>query len=118
MVKATARIGKELPVDDITACCSTGLTQPIPRDEAERLAHVLKAVAEPARLQLLSLIRSNGEACACDLYEPLRLSQPTVSHHLKVLTEAGLLHREQRGTWAWFSINPARLRDLRDLFTH
>ncbi|MGB5016355.1 MAG: metalloregulator ArsR/SmtB family transcription factor, partial [Candidatus Nanopelagicales bacterium] len=64
------------------------------------------------------LIRSNGEACACDLYEPLGLSQPTVSHHLKVLTEAGLIHREQRGTWAWFTINPARLRDLRELFTH
>ncbi|MGB2737434.1 MAG: metalloregulator ArsR/SmtB family transcription factor, partial [Candidatus Nanopelagicales bacterium] len=118
MAKSAGTIGKTLPVDDITACCSTGLAQPMSRDEAERLAHVLKAVADPARLQLLSLIRSNGEACACDLYEPLGLSQPTVSHHLKVLTEAGLIHREQRGTWAWFTINPARLRDLRELFTH
>lgn len=118
MAKSAVRVGKALPVDDITECCSTGLAQPIPREEAEPLAHVLKAVADPARLQLLSLIRSNGEACACDLYEPLGLSQPTVSHHLKVLTEAGLIHREQRGTWAWFTINPARLRDLRELFAH
>ncbi|MGV1037335.1 MAG: ArsR/SmtB family transcription factor [Candidatus Nanopelagicales bacterium] len=117
MAKSAVKIGKVLPVDDISACCTAGLAQPIPRDEAERLAHVLKAVADPARLQLLSLIRSNGEACACDLYEPVGLSQPTVSHHLKVLTEAGLIEREQRGTWVWFTINPARLRDLREFFT-
>lgn len=76
------------------------------------LARLLKAVADPARLQLLALIRAAGEACACDLTEPLGLSQPTVSHHLKVLTDAGLLQRQQRGQWAWFRVADDRLRDL------
>lgn len=116
MAKAPIEVGAPITVADISACCTTGLGTPIPRSEAERLAHVLKAVADPARLQLLSLIKSSGEACACDLNEPVGLSQPTVSHHLKVLTEAGLIHREQRGTWAWFSINDERMRDLSALF--
>ena len=107
---------KLLPLDDITSCCSAGLAQPIARQEAEQLARLLKAVADPARLQLLSLVRSGGEACACDLNEPVGLSQPTVSHHLKVLVEAGLLTREQRGTWAWFKVNEERMNDLANLF--
>lgn len=101
---------------DAALCCSPGLSQPIDRPEAEVLARVLKAVADPARLQLLALIRSGGQVCACDLYEPVGLSQPTVSHHLKVLTDAGLLHREQRGTWAWFSVNGDRMDELARLF--
>ncbi|NQU36324.1 MAG: helix-turn-helix transcriptional regulator [Actinobacteria bacterium] len=88
----------------------------MPRPDAERLAAILKAVAHPARLQLLSIIKSSGEACACDLTAPIGLSQPTVSHHLKLLTEAGLIEREQRGTWAWFRVNPERLQDLGQLF--
>lgn len=107
---------RELPVIDISACCAEGLREPLERDEAERLAAVLKAVADPARLRLLSLIRASGEACACELTEPIGLSQPTVSHHLRVLTEAGLLRREQRGQWAWFRIQPDRLADLSRLF--
>ena len=105
--------------DPIDACCRNGLTSPLSRDDAEALAHVLKAVADPVRLQLLSIIASNpnGEACACDLNEPVGLSQPTVSHHLKVLTQAGILQREQRGTWAWFSLNPERLKAISSLFT-
>ncbi len=106
----------ELPVIDISACCESGLAEPLGREDAERLAKVLKAVADPVRLQLLSLIRSSGEACACDLTEPVGLSQPTVSHHLKVLTQAGLIHREQRGQWAWFSADADRLADLGTLF--
>lgn len=98
--------------DSATACCNPGLGQPLARDDAEALAHVLKAVADPTRLQLLSLISSAPEICACDLYEPVGLSQPTVSHHLKVLSEAGLITREQRGTWAWFSLNPEALRAI------
>ena len=96
------------------ACCPDGLATPIDRGTAERLARVLKAVADPARLQLLSLIRSsaNAEACVCDLTVPLALSQPTVSHHLRVLTEAGLVDRSSRGTWAWYSINEDRLQEL------
>ena len=95
------------------ACCPTGLTEPMDRSTAEELARLLKAVADPARLQLLALLRSseNCEACACDLTEPLGLSQPTVSHHLKVLTEAGILGREKRGYWTWYFVVPSRLHE-------
>ena len=102
---------------DLAACCATGLQNPLDRDEAEQLARVLKAVADPGRLQLLSIIRSKGEACACDLNEPLGLSQPTVSHHLKVLVEAGLISREQRGQWAWFRAEEDTIRHLGRLFS-
>lgn len=99
-------------------CCPTGLAAPLERDQATALAQLLKAVADPSRLQLLALIRASdsGEVCACDFTEPLGLSQPTVSHHLKVLTDAGLIRREQRGTWAWFSIEPERLSELAAIF--
>ncbi len=106
-----------LPVVDLGACCENGLGERIDRDDAEQLARVLKAVADPARLQLLSIIKSGGEACACDLVDAVGLSQPTVSHHLKVLTEAGLITREQRGQWAWFHPRHERIADLRRLFS-
>jgi len=85
------------------ACCPV-LDRLIGDDEAEQVARVFKALADPARVKLLSLIATSpgGEACACNLVEPLGLAQPTVSHHLKVLTEAGLVVREKRGTWVWF----------------
>lgn len=100
------------------ACCPEGLSAPVDRPTAQALSGVLKAVADPARLQLLSLIASSeaGERCACDLTEPVGLSQPTVSHHLKVLSDAGLITREQRGTWAWFSIVPERFAELAHVF--
>lgn len=72
----------------------------------------LKALADPTRLRLFSLIASSAERCACDLTEPLGVGQPTVSHHLKVLTEAGLIVREQRGKWAYFSASPEALASL------
>lgn len=88
--------------------------EPLAREEAERLARLLKAVADPTRLQLLSLIQASasGEACVCDLTEPFNLSQPTVSHHLKIMVEAGILQRERRGSWAWYSVSPDGLKDL------
>ncbi|HMM96605.1 metalloregulator ArsR/SmtB family transcription factor [Phycicoccus sp.] len=88
------------------------------REEAERSAILLKAVADPVRLRLLSAIRAtaDGEACVCDLTDLVGLAQPTVSHHLKVLTSAGLLERERRGTWAWYRLVPARLADVRGIF--
>jgi ArsR family transcriptional regulator, arsenate/arsenite/antimonite-responsive transcriptional repressor len=87
---------------------------PLDRDEAERLSRTLKAIADPARLQVLSFLRSrpNGEACACDLVEPLGLAQPTVSHHLKVLYEAGLLEREKRATWVYYRLPGDRLPSI------
>jgi ArsR family transcriptional regulator, arsenate/arsenite/antimonite-responsive transcriptional repressor len=92
---------------------------PLDRDEAERLSRTLKAIADPARLQVLSFLRSrpNGEACACDLVEPLRLAQPTVSHHLKVLYEAGLLEREKRATWVHYRLPDDRLPSIRHALT-
>lgn len=98
------------------ACCD-GIGVPLSRESAEQLARLLKAVADPARLQLLSLIRASegGQACVCDLTEPLGLTQPTVSHHLKVLAEAGLLTKRRRGLRSHFSIDQARLDELATL---
>lgn len=95
--------------------CGAPLTRaPLSAGAATALAHTLKAVADPARLRLLSLVAAHdgGEACVCDLVEPLGLSQPTVSHHLKVLVEAGLLTREKRGVWAYFTLVPEALNAL------
>jgi ArsR family transcriptional regulator len=107
-----------LPVLQGPDCCPAGLSEPMDRGTADALAQLLKAVADPARLQLLSLIltSSEGELCVCDMTEPLGLSQPTVSHHLKVLAAAGLVVREQRGTWAWFSLVPERIAELAAVF--
>jgi ArsR family transcriptional regulator len=86
----------------------------ISAEQAEQLAGVLKAIAEPTRLRLLSLVAAHegGEACVCDLTAPVGLSQPTVSHHLKVLVDAGLLHREKRGVWAYYRLVPDRLSQV------
>ena len=96
-------------------CCPEVLTAPLGADKAEEVASALRVVADPARLRLLSLIATaeGGEACVCNLTEPLGLSQPTVSHHLRVLTDAGLLEREQRGRWAYYRVLPERLELLR-----
>ncbi len=101
-----------------SAQCCSGLRAPLERAEATELSVLLKAVADPVRLQLLSLIRSSDglEACVCDLTDAVGLSQPTVSHHLKVLTEAGVLTRERRGSWAWFTLVPDRLREVAGIF--
>lgn len=90
---------------------------PLTADSASLLAARLKAVADPARLRILSLIQAQpeGEACVCHLTGPLGLSQPTVSHHLKVLHEAGLVVREQRGTWAHYRADADALRELAEL---
>ncbi|WP_331272421.1 ArsR/SmtB family transcription factor [Motilibacter aurantiacus] len=103
-----------LPVASGTACCSAVTGDLLSPTEAERLAVLLKAVAEPTRLRLLSLVAAHEgqEACVCDLTEPVGLSQPTVSHHLKVLVDAGLLEREKRGVWAYYRLVPARLDEL------
>lgn len=95
-------------------CCPTGLAEPLDRETAEDLARLLKAVADPARLQLIALLGAHTDhaACVCDLTGPLELSQPTVSHHLKVLMDAGVVEREKRGYWTWYSLQPGRLAEL------
>ncbi len=96
-------------------CCSPITAEVISEPAAVELAEALKVLADPARLRLLSIIAgsSGGEACACDLTEPLGRSQPTVSHHLSTLVDAGFLTREKRGRWAWFAVVPERLEMLR-----
>ncbi len=101
----------------IEQCCSPLLQAPIQADEARQLATAFKVLGDPARLRILSLIAADpkGEACVCEMVEPLDLSQPTVSHHLKVLREAGLVTSDKRGSWMWYRAVPARLEQLRDV---
>jgi ArsR family transcriptional regulator len=95
-------------------CCSPLARAPLGEAEAIELSSLMKALADPTRLRLLSqiLAHEGGEACVCDLTEPFSLSQPTVSHHLKVLRDAGLVTSERRGTWVYYTAVPARLAVL------
>lgn len=92
--------------------------EPLSSDAATELAAKLKALADPVRLRLMSAVasRDNGEACVCDLSVGIELSQPTISHHLKVLRTAGLLDSERRGSWVYYRIEPEALRELSQLF--
>ncbi|MFJ9388738.1 ArsR/SmtB family transcription factor [Nocardioides sp. NPDC101246] len=96
------------------ACCAPLTCGALDDDQADVLARMFKALGDPNRVKLLSIIAAaeDQEACVCDLTEPVGLSQPTVSHHMKLLVEAGLVTREQRGRWAYFSIVPAALDSL------
>ena len=95
-------------------CCTPLLTVSLPESDASLLAERFKALADPARLRMLSLVSERGEVCGCELVEPLGLSQPTVSHHLKVLHGAGLLERERRGRWIHYRVDQASVDGLRD----
>ena len=99
---------------DPAACCAPVTAGVLDIPAAERLARTFKALRDPARVRLVSIIAAqpNREACVCDLTGPVGLSQPTVSHHLKILTEAGVLAREERGRWAYFRLVPDSLRTL------
>jgi ArsR family transcriptional regulator len=96
------------------ACCPPLSAQPLSEEQAEQIAPLLKALAEPVRLRLMSLVasRAGGEACVCDLNDAFHLSQPTISHHLKVLYEAGLLDREKRGVWVYYRARTEALASL------
>jgi ArsR family transcriptional regulator len=93
------------------ACCAPLVREPLDAAQADDLARTIKALADPTRLRLLSIVAASEgeEACVCDLTEPVGLSQPTVSHHLRILTEAGFLTRSKRGTWAFFKLVPDAL---------
>jgi len=99
---------------DGASCCTPARGATMTAEDAERTARTLKALADPARLRLLSIIAAHdgGEACVCDLTEPVGLSQPTVSHHLKVLADAGFVTREKRGVWAYYTLVPEAVRGL------
>jgi ArsR family transcriptional regulator len=105
------------PLPLLADCCSPVVRQVIKPDEAAVLAAGFKALSDPARLRLISLVAAHAgqEACVCDLTEPVGLSQPTVSHHLKLLVDAGILAREQRGKWAYYKLVPDTLNTLAGL---
>jgi len=101
---------------DPASCCPPLTQAPLAPSAADELAHAFAVLGDPIRLRLLSLIASQaaGEVCACDLVEPSGRSQPTVSHHLKVLRDAGLVQGDKRGTWVWYRVVPERVTALRD----
>ena len=108
------------PPPAVPSSCRPGtLAEALSRPDADQAAALLKAVADPVRLQLISLIAGapGQEACVCELTPAVGLSQPTVSHHLKVLADAGVVERDKRGTWAWFRLVPARLSQIASAVT-
>ena len=109
----TARFN--VAVEGLDECCPAVLSAPLSEDKAAELAEAFAVLADPARLRLLSLLASAqaGEACVCELVEPLGRSQPTVSHHLKILADAGLIVGEKRGRWVWWKVVPTRLAEVR-----
>ncbi|TMQ90133.1 helix-turn-helix transcriptional regulator [Actinomadura soli] len=113
-------MSKPMELEDVTApvCCAPLSTSDLGEAEAVELAGVFKALADPIRLRLLNMIASaeDGEACVCDLTVPFDLTAPTISHHLKVLRQAGLIDGERRGTWVYYRVIPERLTRLSGLF--
>lgn len=107
----------KVAVSALEECCPAVLSAPLTEDRAEELALAFAVLADPARLRLLSLIASAeaGEACVCELVEPIGRSQPTVSHHLKILADAGLIVGDKRGRWVWYRAVPERLNQLRSV---
>ena len=105
-------------LDDVLACCTPLAREPMSERDAARVAPLLKALADPVRLRLMSMVLSHegGEACVCDLTPAFDLSQPTISHHLKVLHEAGLLDRDKRGTWVYYQAKPEAMQAVMALF--
>lgn len=113
MASSTKTLRK--PRADPVACCSPVRTAVLDESDAQLLAQSFAALADPIRLTLLSIVASSlGEVCACDLVEPSGRSQPTVSHHMKILVDAGLVAREKRGLWVWYAAVPERLDALRN----
>ena len=109
------RRGALIEVGEVGACCPSVLASPLGSRKAAELAKAFSALADPVRLRVLSILAAApaGGVCVCDLIEPLGKSQPTVSHHLKVLGEAGLVHGDRRGKWVWYSLDRDRLAALR-----
>lgn len=108
-----------LPVIDAAACCAPLTDEAMTQSQADDLARSLKALADPARLRLLSIIAASqgDEACVCDLTDALDIGQPTVSHHLKVLADAGFITRSKRGTWAYYALVPGALASISRLLS-
>jgi ArsR family transcriptional regulator len=107
----------ELTPVQTVACCAPLTQEPLSPEQAERIAPLVKALADPVRLRLMSLVAAHegGEACVCDLNDAFELSQPTISHHLKVLHQVGLLDRTKRGVWVYYAIRTQALADVAKL---
>lgn len=103
-----------IPVQDVTACCSPITRESIDTENADNLARSLRALADPIRLRIVSMVAAheNTEACVCDLIDPLGIAQSTVSHHLKILVDAGFLTRDKRGIWAYYALVPGSLDSI------
>jgi ArsR family transcriptional regulator len=104
---------KSIAVDEnVVSCCSPLVGGEMSEIEASDMAQIFGALSDPARLRMLSLIASQEEVCSCALEEPLARSQPTISHHTRILAEAGLITGEKRGRWMWWRVVPERLKDV------
>jgi ArsR family transcriptional regulator, arsenate/arsenite/antimonite-responsive transcriptional repressor len=109
---------KTITIDDnVMSCCSPLSGTTLSEGEANDLSRVFSALSDPARLRMLSLIASDTEICSCALEEPLNKSQPTISHHTRILAEAGLIVGEKRGRWMWWRVVPGRLNDVARILT-
>jgi ArsR family transcriptional regulator len=109
-----ARSKAVVEVSAAVECCSSVLVAPLGRQDASELARGFNALADPVRLQVLSILAASpqGEICVCDFIEPIGKSQGTISHHLKILGDAGLVHGDRRGKWVWYSLDRTRLAHL------
>ncbi len=112
MAHALGPLGSDPPAH---GCSASVLAAPLDAGDATGLARAFTALADPVRLRVLSILAASpaGEVCVCDLVAPLGKSQPTISHHMKVLGDAGLVHGDRRGKWVWYSLDRARLAELR-----
>ena len=112
-VAVTSEPKRALPLQ-ADECCTPLLREPLTASQAAELSYILKALADPTRLRLVSMVAAHegGEACVCELTEPLGLTQPTISHHLKILVDAGIFSRDKRGVWAYYALRPAAFQAL------
>ena len=110
-----ARASSRTQVDDPAICCVPMSQESLSAPHAEDFARVFAALGDPVRLRLFSIISATGEVCSCNLEGPLERSQPTISHHTKILAEAGLIVGEKRGRWVWWRVAPGRLKAVRDI---
>jgi ArsR family transcriptional regulator, arsenate/arsenite/antimonite-responsive transcriptional repressor len=111
-----AKRASTLEADEVTRCCPSVLAAPLDGPQAAELARGFSALADPVRLRVLSILAASpeGEVCVCEFVEPLGKSQPTISHHMKILSEAGLVQGDRRGKWVWYSLNRGQLAALRE----
>ena len=103
--------------DDVLSCCSPLVAESLSEAQAHDMAQMFGALSDPARLRMLSLIAAEAEVCSCALEEPLGKSQPTISHHTRILAEAGLITGEKRGRWTWWRVVPERLDEVSRLLS-